>query len=103
MVHIIWTESAGNDLIEIKEYISLDSELQAELFIEALYTKAQVLSQFPEIGKLIPELPNTSYRELLYKRYRIIYRFSGKEIFIISIHHSSRLLFNNPYFKNLFQ
>ena len=103
MVHIIWTESAGNDLIDIKEYISLDSELQAELFIEAIYTKAQVLSQFPEIGKPVPELSESNYRELLYKRYRIVYRFSDNEVFIISIHHSSRLLFNNPHFKDLFQ
>lgn len=69
MVQITWTESAGNDLIDIKEYISLDSELQAELFIEALYTKVQVLSKFPEIGKPVPELPETNYRELLFKRY----------------------------------
>lgn len=103
MVQITWTESAGNDLIDIKEYISLDSELQAELFIEALYTKVQVLSKFPEIGKPVPELPETNYRELLFKRYRIIYRFSENEAFIISIHHSSRLLFNNPHFKDLFQ
>ena len=102
MVHIIWTESAGNDLIDIKEYISLDSELQAELFIEAIYTKTQVLSKFTEIGKPVPELPASDYRELLYKRYRIVYRFSEREVFIISIHHSSRLLFNSPHFKDLF-
>lgn len=103
MVHITWTESAGNDLISIKEYISIDSQLQAKLFIESVYTKVQVLMKFPEIGKPVPELPGTEYRELLFKRYRIIYRFSNNEIFIISIHHSSRLLFNNPYFKDLFQ
>jgi toxin ParE1/3/4 len=103
MVHIIWTNTAANDLIDIKEYISLDSILQAALFVEAIYSKAQVLIKFPEMGKPVPELPNSDYRELLYKRYRIIYRLSEQAVYIISIHHSSRLLYNNPYFKELFQ
>ena len=103
MVSIIWTESSNSDLIDIKEYISRDSEFQAELLVEAIFTKVQILSKFPEIGKAVPELPGTGYRELLFKRYRIIYRFSHSDIFILSIHHSARLLKNNPHFKDLLQ
>lgn len=103
MVSIIWAESANSDLIDIKEYISLNSVLQAELLIEAIFTKIQILSKYPEIGKPVPELPGTRYRELLFKRYRIIYRFSHPDIFILSIHHSARLLKNNPHFKDLLQ
>lgn len=80
MVSIIWSESANSDLIEIKEYISLDSVLKAVLLIEAIYTKAQILTKFPEIGKPVPELPGTQYRELLFKKYRIIYRFLHPDI-----------------------
>lgn len=103
MVSIIWTESANSDLIDIKEYVSLDSVVQAALLIEAIYTKAQILSKYPEIGKPVPELSGTEYRELLFKRYRIIYRVSITDIFILSVHHNARLLKNNPHFKDLFQ
>ena len=103
MVSIIWSESANSDLIDIKEYISLDSVLQAGLLIEAIYTKVQILTKFPEIEKPVPELPGNQYRELLFKKYRIIYRFSHPDIFILSIHHSARLLKNNPHLKDLLQ
>lgn len=103
MVSIVWTESAQSDIIEIKEYISLDSPLQAALTSEAIFTKAQILLQFPEIGKSVPELQNKVYREILFKKYRIIYRLAGNMIFILSVHHSARLLKNNPHFKDLFQ
>ncbi|MBK6937442.1 MAG: type II toxin-antitoxin system RelE/ParE family toxin [Chitinophagaceae bacterium] len=102
MVQIIWTESASNDLIAIKEFISKESAFQAGLFLDALYTKAQVLIQFPEIGKPVPEFQDKKYRELLFKRYRIIYRFAGEYVYVISVHHSARLLINNPHFKDIF-
>lgn len=103
MVSIIWTESALSDIIEIKEYISLDSSLQAALISEAIFTKTQVLLQFPEVGKPVPELQDKVYREILFKKYRIIYRLAEETIFILSVHHSARLLKNNPHFKDLLQ
>lgn len=103
MASLVWTESAQNDLIEIKEYISLDSPLQAALISEAIFTKAQVLLRFPEIGKPVPELQSKIYREIVFKKYRIIYRLQDDIIYILSVHHSARLLKNNPHFKDLFQ
>ena len=103
MVSLIWTESAQSDLIEIKEFISLDSPLQAVLVSEAIFTKVQILLRFPEIGKPVPEFQGKVYRELLFKKYRIIYRLEKEIVYILSVHHSAMLLKNNPHFKNLFQ
>lgn len=102
MASIIWTETANNNLIEIKEYISLDSPLQAVLLIEAIFTKVNILARYPESGKKLKELPNGPYREVLFKKYRIIYRLEKDNVYILLVHHASRLLKNNPFFKNYF-
>jgi plasmid stabilization system protein ParE len=101
MVSIIWTETANNNLIAIREYIALDSVLQADMVLDGIFSKAQILTRFPEVGKVIKELPNGPYRELLYFKYRIIYRVAGKQVYILTIEHSARLLRNNPIFNNI--
>jgi plasmid stabilization system protein ParE len=105
MATIIRTDTAQNNLIEIRNYISFDSPLQAELLMEGLFTKAQVLEQYPEIGKKLKELPDSEYRELLFKSYRIIYKAYNENVYILSIYHSARLLktvrFSKIVLKNL--
>lgn len=102
MASIIWTDTAQSNLIEIREFIGLDSILHADLTLDAIYTKAQILERFPEIGKEVKELTGKGYREILFKKYRIIYKLKNDTVFIMSIYHSSRLLKNNPLFKNDF-
>ncbi len=102
MVQIIWTATALNDINDIGEYISFDSVFYAEQFVQKIILAASKLEKHPLIGKPVRELFNYDYREILFKKYRIIYRFENDQIFIISIHHSSRLLSNNDTFKNFF-
>ena len=51
------------------------------------------------MGKPIKELPGKGYRELLVKSYRVIYFIEEEKVNVITIHHSARLLKNNPTFK----
>ena len=102
MAEVIWTDSALNDIDAIAEYIAIDSYFYATEFVKKIFAATQKLEKFPEIGKVVPELHN-SYREVLFKRYRIIYRIEGGKVYIISVHHSSRLLSNNDTFKSFFE
>lgn len=103
MAEIIWTETALNDIDNIAEYISIESVFYAKQFVQKIFSSADRLKKFPQIGKLVPELPGYSYREILLKRYRIIYRIHSDIVYIISVHHSSRLLENNEAFRDLFE
>jgi len=48
-------------------------------------------------GKPVPEINNPGPREILVSRYRIIYELlSDETVAIITVHHQSRLLKNNP-------
>lgn len=103
MANIIWTERALKDIDEIAEYIAMDSLFYAKQFVQKLFAVTNKLKIFPEIGKKVQELKNYNYREILFKKYRIIYRISEDNIYVISVHHSARLLSNNDTFKDLFE
>ncbi len=50
---------------------------------------------------MVKELANPLIREVSVYKLRIIYRIHKDEIQIITIHHSARLLLNNPNWKEL--
>ena len=100
MAQLIWAPSALKDIDTIATYIAKDSIQAAENIVELFFEKAEVLSKHPGFGKPVPETNNPAFREILVSRYRIIYELiSNKSINIITVHHQSRLLKNNPVFK----
>ena len=101
MASIVWTENALKDIDNIALFISKDSEFYAKQFVKKLIDTTLKLETFPEIGKIIRELPQSNYREILFKKYRIIYRVDANKIYIITVHHSARLLENNETFEKL--
>ena len=103
MAEVIWTQTALDDINSIAEYISLDSVFYAKQFVEKIFLAVNKLEKFPAIGKIVSELSNLTYREILFRKYRIIYRTNSDKVYIISVHHSSRLLENNEHFKDLFE
>ena len=92
MVKIIWTEIAIEDLRLIHEYISYDSKLYADRFIEKIINRVDQLENFSKSGRVVPEFDSSVIRELIEGNYRIIYQISTDKIAIIRIHHSARHL-----------
>ncbi len=73
MAKINWTAEAERWLNDIHDYIAQDSPESAIYTVEGIYKKAQLLSQFPEIGYRYDKLPEKNIRILLYGHYRIAY------------------------------
>jgi len=90
---VIWTENAQYDLEEIIEYIKTDSiEVAKNIFFE-IKEQCNNLSIFPESKRIVPELGHIGvlrYRELIYKRWRIVYKVENKKIYILAVVNSSR-------------
>ena len=96
MVKINWTEVSIEDLKEIHEYIAEDSFRYAEITIIKIYKQAQILTDYPKSGKIVPEFNDKSIRELISGNYRIVYKITSKnQVDILRIYHSSRLLKKN--------
>ncbi|SRR5690606_10342488 len=87
---VVWTSQAGEDLENIAEYISRDSEYYASSFVTEIYNSIQTLDEFPERGRVVPELNDNNIRELFVKEYRIIYKIEKDRIIVLTIIHGKR-------------
>lgn len=89
-----WSRSAKFDLNDILEYISAQAPLNAFRLSKRIREASQTLDTLPERGRVIPELNDSSLREIFISRYRIMYRVMPNEIIIIAVIHMSRDLQN---------
>jgi plasmid stabilization system protein ParE len=87
---IVWTEPAVEDLRELYSYIARDSEVYARGFVERIILAAERLIDYPTIGRAVPEADDNGIRELLYQRYRIIYRLKSDCVEMLSVIHGTR-------------
>ncbi len=91
--NVIWADVAEKDLIGIIEYISEESPQNALKILKKIRQKAHDLYVLPEKGRVVPELQDqgiVQYRELIITPWRLIYRISGRKIYILSIIDSRR-------------
>jgi toxin ParE1/3/4 len=89
---VVWTRQAFVRLAEIEDYIALDSAAAAEEHTAKLIRRAEALAQFPEMGRLVPELPGSGLRELIEGSYRIVYRVRARRIEILTVFEGHHLL-----------
>lgn len=100
MVKVKISKQAQTDMRRIYNYVYAESVQNADMLIEKFISKIDVLKVYPQSGKIVKEISNPSVREISVYKFRIIYRLYSKTVRIITIHHSSRLLINNPFMKN---
>lgn len=85
-----WTELAWNDLESIAEYIARDSKNYASAFVREVREASRSLDRFPERGRVVVELNDTSIRELFVRSYRLIYKTQEDAVYIIAFVHGAR-------------
>ena len=80
------------DLREVVGYIARASRsgAVAEAFGKALIERALSLKNFPERGRVVPEVGRAEVREVIYRSYRIVYRISGSSVQIVRFWHAAR-------------
>jgi addiction module RelE/StbE family toxin len=89
---IIWSPLAIDKASEIAEYIAQDKPSAAEKWINTVFSKVERLESSPEIGRVVPEIRNNRFRELIYRNYRIIYHIEKTQISILTIRHGKQIL-----------
>ena len=89
---IKWTHEALERLFEIEDFISQESPEQAEKFVDQIIEHAESLSEIPLRGRTVPEISNPDIRELIFRRYRIVYRIIGNNLDILTFFEGHRLL-----------
>jgi plasmid stabilization system protein ParE len=90
---VTWSREAGENLVDIEEFIARDSVERAIRFVDALIDHAEaILSDNPRSGRTVPEIGNSDIRELIYRGYRIVYRLNCDRIEILTVFEGHRLL-----------
>ncbi|MGA9779261.1 MAG: type II toxin-antitoxin system RelE/ParE family toxin [Verrucomicrobiia bacterium] len=89
---IIIAPSAQSDLADIVRYIARHNPDAAARLGYELITRVENLTNFPEIGRTVPEFKQPNLREVICRSYRIIYRLRRDEqrIDIVRFWHAAR-------------
>ena len=88
---VIWSPLALEKLESAAEYIAQDKPAAAYNWVNDVFDQADLLADQPEMGRTVPELLGTNYRELIFGSYRIIYKV-GSQVDILTIRNSRQLL-----------
>ena len=92
MVDIRWSLGALEDIESISSYISQDYPEKAIEIVKGIIEKIEQLKQFPKLGRKFPDRNVERIREIIFKKYRIVYEIREEIIEILVIAHGSRLL-----------
>lgn len=87
---VVWSHSATTDLESIVEYIFRDSEFYAATVARELVSAARSLATFSERGRVVPEYEDPTVREVIVRRYRLIYRVRSDRVEVLRIIHGAR-------------
>ena len=94
MITVSWTPLARQRFNDIIDKLVQTNKLTAKHFFETVMRKVRLLEQFPEMGRIVPELNHKFTRELIENNCRIIYRYNINQntIIILTIRHVKELL-----------
>lgn len=92
MVEVRWSPSAASDYESLIYYYENTSPKFAQNFAKKIFYIIENLTQFPKMGRIVPESGNPDVREIVYRNFWIIYQLKKEIIEIVRIIHGSRIL-----------
>lgn len=89
---ILWSGPALQDLREIRDYVSRDKPMAARKLAQSIRKSVLRLARNPRSGRIVPELTERGFRELIVAPYRIVYEVQDGRVLILRVWHGRRLL-----------
>lgn len=90
-MQVVWTDPALERVEEIAVYIAADNPDAAARWTVELFGAVERLVDFPESGRVVPELGKREVRELIFAAYRVFYRV-GSAVEVLSVRHGSQII-----------
>jgi toxin ParE1/3/4 len=88
---LFWTETAKEDLLSIRRYISSDNPAAANRWVERLRLRARNALDAPLSGRMVPEFFREDIRELIEGNYRIVYQVFEDRLVVLTVFEGHRL------------
>ena len=89
---LAWSPEAIEDIESIASFVERDSSWYAKAVASKIVETAATIPEFPELGRVVPEIGDMAIRERFAYSYRIIYRVESDRVLIAAVIHGSRLL-----------
>ena len=87
-----WSARAERNLHGIRSYIAQDDPETADSFLSRLRRAVSRLRRFPESGWVVAEFNLPDVREIVFQSYRVVYRYDGERVVILTVFHGAYLL-----------
>src|SRR5262245_30754486 len=94
-VRLVWSIEAKADLQRHLAYIARDSPKDAKAYIRKLRACAGQLRHIPEMGAVLEDAEDPEVREIYHGNFRIIYRYTGKRVIIMTVRRGAQNLIPN--------
>lgn len=88
-----WSARALDDIDALAEFIARDSLAHAERVVRELLALGDAAAEYPQAGRVVPEIKNQNIRERFLYSYRLIYQIADG-VTVLAVIHGSRLLEN---------
>lgn len=86
-----WSPLALDRVSDIARYIAKDNPSAAERWVNELFDSVERLADFPESGRIVPEIGVQRIREVIFGAHRVIYSVKDK-VEILTVRRGSQLL-----------
>lgn len=91
-MRIIWSPLSLGRISEIADFISEDKPGAALNWIDSIFDSINKISDFPDTGRIVPEVHHKDVRETFVGDYRVIYKIEKKQISVLTVRHGKQLL-----------
>ena len=87
---VAWLPLAVQRITQIAQHIARDRPRAATKWVDAVFAAVTPLAQFPESGRVVPEVGREEIREVFHGEYRIIYKVEARRVAILTVRHGRR-------------
>lgn len=91
-LRVEWSPEAVEDLESILKYIARDSGYYASSVAAEILSISRSTGEFPQIGRVVPEVGDDTVRERFVYSYRLVYKIEQDRVLIVAVIHGKRLL-----------
>ncbi len=89
-MRLSWSPLASDRVDEAVAYIAAENPDAAREWLERLLDRVKALKQYPDSGRVVPELQREDIREIFVGPYRVMYRRRMEVVEIAAIIHSAQ-------------
>jgi toxin ParE1/3/4 len=90
-MRVVWTRQAEAMLDQALDVMAAERPSAALRWLDEVLDRVRSLEQFPDLGRVVPELQRREIREVLVDPYRVPYRRDEQQVTILAVVHDRRL------------